>query len=428
MITSAPHGHILTNVNVWSPDGRWIVYDTRSDPAGAVFDGTRIERVNVQSGEVELLYESGRGACCGVATYSPGEERVVFIHGPEDPGEDWRYGPSRRRGVMVDTGQPGIAVNLDACDLLPPFTRGALRGGTHLHVFSPDGRWVLTYHDEVLTQLAKAPGADVDQRNIGISIPAGPVTVSSSHGRNHDGSHFSVLVTQTVASPLPGSDQISRAFEEAWVGLNGYARPDGTRQHRASAFQGNVVTASGKVISEAFVVDIPDDPTVAGDGPLQGTSTRRPFPPRGCVQRRLSRTEKRRYPGIQGPRHWLRSAADGSRVAFLMKDDLGVVQLWTISPSGGEPDQLTRNPWSVSSAFTWSPDGRWIAHVMDNRVYVTDAATGESVRQTARESDPDAPRPEACVFSPDGRQIAYVRPVRSGRTWFNQICVVTLTI
>ena len=25
-ITHAPHGHILTNINVWSPDGRWIVY------------------------------------------------------------------------------------------------------------------------------------------------------------------------------------------------------------------------------------------------------------------------------------------------------------------------------------------------------------------------------------------------------------------
>src|SRR5688572_25857635 len=43
-LTSAAHGHILTNVGAWSPDGRWVVYDVRSDPAGAAFDGTRIER------------------------------------------------------------------------------------------------------------------------------------------------------------------------------------------------------------------------------------------------------------------------------------------------------------------------------------------------------------------------------------------------
>ena len=33
-ITTAPHGHLLTNVGVWSPDSRWIVYDVRSTPDG----------------------------------------------------------------------------------------------------------------------------------------------------------------------------------------------------------------------------------------------------------------------------------------------------------------------------------------------------------------------------------------------------------
>jgi Tol biopolymer transport system component len=56
-LTFRPHGHILTNTGVWSPDGRWIVYDVRSDPAGSVFDGTRIERVHADSGQVEVLYE-----------------------------------------------------------------------------------------------------------------------------------------------------------------------------------------------------------------------------------------------------------------------------------------------------------------------------------------------------------------------------------
>ena len=70
-LTTAAHGHILTNVNVWSPDGRWIVYDTRSDPAGKVFDGTRIERVHVETGAVQVLYESAHGANFGPPTAPP---------------------------------------------------------------------------------------------------------------------------------------------------------------------------------------------------------------------------------------------------------------------------------------------------------------------------------------------------------------------
>ncbi len=39
-ITFARTGHMLSNENVWSPDSQWVVYDTRSDPAGDVFDGS----------------------------------------------------------------------------------------------------------------------------------------------------------------------------------------------------------------------------------------------------------------------------------------------------------------------------------------------------------------------------------------------------
>ena len=67
-LTRARHGHVLTNVGVWSADGRWIVYDVRSDVEGAVFDGERIERVHVQTGAVDVVYRARNGARCGVAT------------------------------------------------------------------------------------------------------------------------------------------------------------------------------------------------------------------------------------------------------------------------------------------------------------------------------------------------------------------------
>lgn len=401
-ITAGPGGRLLTNVNVWSSDGQWLVYDTRSDALGDVFDGTRIETVHVATGEVRRLYESTRGANCGVATFHPKRDQVVFILGPEDPTPEWQYGPSHRQGVIVDIAHPGVAVSLDARDLT--LTPGALRGGSHVHVFSPDGAWVsFTYDDALLP----SPGG---QRSVGVGVPLGPVRVKQGHPRSHDGSCFCVLATRTTAHPHPGSDEIRRAFEEGWIGTRGYTRPDGARQGRALAFQGEVLTADGTAISEAFVVDLPDDVSVASpDGPLEGTLSTRPFPPLGTHQRRLTRTEGGPYPGLQGPRHWLRASPDGAQIAFLMRDEGGVAQLWSISPSGGEPRRITHDAWGVASAFTWSPDGRLVAYAADNSVFVVEAATGQSRRLTARTEDADAPSPLACVFSPDGVRIAYLR-------------------
>lgn len=104
--------------------------------------------------------------------------------------------------------------------------------------------------------------------------------VKRDHPRNHDGDFFSVLVTRTTATPRPGSADITRACEEGWVGMNGYVRPDGTRQRCALAFQGHVRTAAGETLTVVFLADLPDDLTLPADGPLAGTETRRPFPPR----------------------------------------------------------------------------------------------------------------------------------------------------
>jgi len=187
-----------------------------------------------------------------------------------------------------------------------------------------------------------------------------------------------------------------------------------------------VVTDKGATVSEGFIVDLPEDLTISGHGPLEGTETRRPSPSKGTLQRRLTFTADRKYPGLQGPRHWLRSSPDGSRIAFLMKDDQGIVQLWTVSPNGGKPVQVTRNPWPIASAFTWKPDGRSIAHVMDNCVALTELNDGQTTRLTSRTDDARAPRPEACVFSPDGRKIAFVRRVMAGERDYNQVCVLFL--
>lgn len=63
---------------------------------------------------------------------------------------------------------------------------------------------------------------------------------------------------------------------------------------------------------------------------------------------------------------------------------------------------------------------------MDNTVCVTDMNTGETKRLTMRTTDDTAPKSEACVFSPDGHHIAYMRRLPSGAEAFNQIFVCTV--
>jgi len=415
-VTSAPKGHNLTNIGVWSPDSQWIAYDTRFADMGTAFDGSTIEAVHIDTGEARKLFESIHGAHCGVVTWHPREWKVAFILGPENPTPDWQYGFSHRQGVIVEWGKPKFVQKLDARNLTPPFTSGALRGGSHVHVWDAKGDWVsFTYNDALL---------ESDIREIGVSVPSRRVHVPTHHIRNHSGEYFTVIVSRSTPSPRPGSDEIQRACEEAWIGTNGYLRLDGTRQKRALAFQGTVVKANGESIIEVFVADLPEDVTQQGEGPLAGSSLSRPHPPKDVMQRRLTFTSERLFPGIQGPRHWLRSSPDGSRIAFLMKDNSGVVQLWTVATRDGALTQLTNNRWDIASAFSWSPDGAQIAHIMDNSVFLTDAVTGIGERVTERTSARASPLPEACVFSPDGKKIAFMRRMTIENIEANQLCIV----
>ena len=111
-ITFAPRNHLLTNTNTWTPDSQWLVFDVR--PSGASFTGETIERVNIHTGEVEVIYRASQGAHVGVVTVHPKSEKYVFIHGPENPDETWHYDFHHRRGVIVEGGKMS---NLDAMDI-----------------------------------------------------------------------------------------------------------------------------------------------------------------------------------------------------------------------------------------------------------------------------------------------------------------------
>ncbi|HAT7568080.1 TPA: DUF3748 domain-containing protein [Citrobacter werkmanii] len=396
-ITFTPRNHQLTNLNTWTPDSNWLVFDVR--PSGASFTGETIERVNVHTGELEVIYRATQGAHVGVVTVHPKSEKYVFIHGPENPDETWDYNFHHRRGVIVSQAE---VTNLDAMDITAPYTPGALRGGSHVHVFSPSGEFVsFTYNDHVLHERSPA----LDLRNVGVAAPYGPVSVSTQHPREYSGSRWCVLVSQTTPAPKPGSDEINRAYEEGWVG-------DSTL-----AFIGDTLSVTGEKVPELFIVDLPQNESgwkQPGDAPLEGTEATMPAPPSGIHQRRLTFTHERAFPGlVNQPRHWVRSNPQASEIAFLMRDNHGVVQLWLIPPQGGEPRQLTRCATSIQSAFNWHPSGKWLGFVLENRIACCDAQTGEIDFLTDRHGNP--PSADAVVFSPDGRRVAWMEDVEGFR-------------
>jgi hypothetical protein len=401
-ITFTSRHHQLTNTQTWTSDSQWLVFDVR--PSGASFTGRTIERVNIHSGETDVIYSAPDGAHVGVVTVHPQDERYVFIHGPENPDDSWQYDFHHRRGVVTFQGETH---NLDAMDITPPFTPGALRGGSHVHVYSPNGELVsFTYNDHVMHELDPL----LDLRNVGVAAPYGPVTPQGHHPREYAGSHWSVLISQTTPTPQPGSDEINRAYEEGWVG------------NTQLAFIGDTLSLRGEKVPELFIVTLPTDEAgwkQKGDAPLCGTEKTLPAPPAGVVQRRLTFTHDRAYPGLVNvPRHWVRCHPQGDSIAFLMRDGAGVVQLWLIAPDGSGMRQLTQCS-GIQSAFNWHPSGQALGFILEERVAMCDVQSGEIRFLTADHENP--PSGDAVVFSPDGRVVAWMQEAHGYRQlWVTQ--------
>ncbi|MGV3764207.1 DUF3748 domain-containing protein [Parapedobacter sp.] len=420
-LTCAAQGHTLHNTQVFSKDGRWVVYDTRNDDTRIGSTGS-IEMVNIKTKEVRILYETAHqtddGPGVGAATFSPMQDRVLFIHGIRNADASRPYGMTRRTGVAVDIGYPGKPIFMDARDIAPPFTTGALRGGTHAHSWSSDGKWIsFTYNDYVMDQLAKMDTTVRDLRTVGIMVPCRVDVEEDGTLENNGGTYFSVIVTDVTEDPKAGSDQIDKAFDECWIGRSGYQKPDGSWQHKAIAFQGNVRNEKGKIVTEVFVVDLPADPTEARDDqPLEGTSISRPGIPRGVSQRRVTYTAN----GVEGPRHWLRTTPDGNLICFLAEDKRGITQLFGVSPNGGEIRQVTKNDFPISGQFNIDPMGRWVVYPGDNSLFITALGTGDTYRITDRFTDEGKPV-GAPNWSPNGNAIVYNRYVGLNDERFLQV-------
>ena len=162
-------------------------------------------------------------------------------------------------------------------------------------------------------------------------------------------------------------------------------------------------------MDEIFVVDIPDAINVPGEyGPLEGTKTSFPMPPKGTVQRRLTHTANGQFPGCGGV---VRSSFDGKQISFLARDTKGIQQIFLISPLGGEPVQVTEHNSDVQSGARWSPDNQSIAYIWDNSIVLCEISDQPFEKRAKRLTAKTTDAPSNLVWSNDGRTIGFNRTV-----------------
>jgi WD40 repeat protein len=410
-LTTLPKGHCLHNTQVFSDDDTLIVYDTRNDDSQIQTTGS-VEMLNVRTGEEILVYQvpyqSKYGPGAGAASFSPTRKSIMFLRGLLNCNQQQPYGFNRRSGVKINIDQLNVAVNLDARNIAEPLTPGALRGGTHAHQWSGDSNWIsYTYNDYLLDELSKQQPDQKFNRAVGIMIPDYTVEVTNTDGfENFSGSMFAFLISQIKTDARPNTDEIFAAVDECWIGTNGYQTANGTWQRKAIAFQGCLYDASGKEKREVYVVDLPEQFSHEELRQTVGSLTSPPLVPTSVHQRRLTYTPH----GICGPRHWLRSSADGRLIAFLSYDDNHTVQIFGVSPQGGQPYQISKLTADVSGPFNISPEGKYIACLSDNNVWLINIRSGDAEQATFHHQIDRAVG--SVIWNNKGDQLAYNRYVK----------------
>jgi uncharacterized protein (TIGR01244 family) len=414
-ILDGPFNHELDNNDNFSPDDRFLVFDTRTTEGG-IGASRLIAKVEIDSGKITPLYQPSQpnpfGPGVGAVSYSHSRDEVLFIHGPFHPTDrESQYELYRRVGTIVAGDGSGTLQQADARDTKAPYTPGALRGGTHRHEFSGDGNWVgFTYNDAVVAAYGHSIDQNLNLRTIGVTQLGQPLHTPASSQFPNQAVGFSALVVVVVPNPQPGSDEISHAAGDSWVGRHGYLRKDGRRQ-LARAFIGTTRDRACQEVDELYIVDIPSDITQPGPlGPLEGTGRSYPMPPAGAVQRRLTYTASKPFPGCQGI---VRTSQDGKQIAFLMHDNRGDWQVFLISPLGGKPRQATFLKGGVEPGMRWHPSGNSIVAVAGTRIVITHVQPGPQFGVSRILSD-RAPAPFALVVSHDGKTLAYNRRLREG--------------
>ncbi|MEN8119713.1 MAG: DUF3748 domain-containing protein [Bacteroidota bacterium] len=392
-ITFSEKNHALDNNDNFSPDDKFLCYDTRiTDLANC----KSIEKVEIKTGIETVLWKpesiSGELAAPGVAavSYHPSENKVIFIHGPflDEVKERGYYNIRNRTAVEVSADGKQNMLKVDMRDHLTdkPTINGAHRGGTHRHEYSRDGNKIGFTYDDFLNQ-------DYD-RTIGYMEANGNAPKGYSH-------YFALLVKPVKkGESKPG--EIEKASSDSWVDSVG----------RMRAFIGKVRAENGVDYENSlFVAEIPDsvDVTTANSG----NNTEYPTPPRGIKVRRL--THDKNADGI------VRGSYDGKKIAYFSLDTNGIKQVFFIPVDGSDlisdadkqPKQVTFFDENANH-LRWHPSDNWIFSITDGNIAVTYVGNNNNFGRTFLLTNDDLNR-EQLVVSNSGNQIAYGINLQSGK-------------
>ena len=388
-ITFNAKTHALDNNDNFSPDGKFLCYDTR----GMVFNSNlanckSIEKVEIATGLETIIWKpesvTGENAAPGVAavSYHPTEDKVIFIHGPnlDEVKERGYYDIRNRTGVEVSADGKGKITKVDMRDTATeqPTIPGAQRGGTHRHEYSRDGQRVGFTYDDFLQQ-------DYD-RSIGY-MEENP---NAPKGYTH---YFAVLL-KPAKKGTSKSGEIEKAYSDSWVDSNGSKR----------AFIGKVRAENGvDYETSLFVAEISDEVDITSA--FSGDKDTYPDPPKGIKIRRL--THSTSDDGI------VRGSFDGKKIAYLSDDKHGVKQVFVISVDGSDlSDDPVKRPRQVThynsdaSNVRWHQSDNWVFSISGGFVNVSYIGSGKNFGKTVLLTQAQLER-NNLVVSPDGNMLAY---------------------
>lgn len=360
-------GHTLHHFQIESFDGKYLAYDTRNDDT-KIGETSSIFLFNTKTLENQLIYKTQNqtqfGPGVGAVSFSQIENKVIFIHGIRNANQTNPYSATRRTAVAIDLEYPNQPIFMDARNIQPPFTNGALRGGTHSHSWKKETNWIsFTYNDFILEQESKHNPTVKDQRVVGMMLPQKVEVDFDENLENNSGEMFSIIVSKVVPFPTNGSDEIEKAFDECWINSS----------HNI-AFQGHVRDKNGDLKTEIFVATIPDKIIIDETDNLLGTTTTLPDVPKCISQKRITFTKK----GISNFRHWLRSSQDGKVIYFLMEDEHQTTQLFGVNLISNEIIQYSFLEQSIDSPFNLSVDGKLAVFFSDQKIIILDLTEKKS--------------------------------------------------
>lgn len=405
-ITHGAYGHFLNHRQVFSPDGNRVYFDTRNaDPD--IISTDRIESIDWRHGELrieaEVEHPTPYGPGIGAVICHPQLQLLLCIHGLRNCDASRPYSTTRRFGGWVDASpearlglRPGTIRTAESRSVDVPCFRGSLRGGTHAHSWSRDGRWIsFTYNDHLVERDHRRGLGPPDLRTVGVmrwdedlrTASAQQPAFESLDAENFVGCCWAVVATRVVEHPAWGSDEIDRACEECWV--------ESTNMRRL-AFLGRVRDTRGRAIDELFLTEFiePTQPVFDQRDSAELDDQGRLLPPEGWRTRRLSHTEDRPFPGVSGPRNWLLSSPDGKWLYCPMRDARGIVQIARVAVDSGAIEWVSDWEHSLTNQITIHPSGRQLGCCVGSEPGVLDVERG-SWQPLLR-----VPFPIASPFSP----------------------------